>query len=439
MKDYLIKLIKRKQDERKALAEKIDKSESIEEVRSLSKSMETLKNEIDEAQDQLDKIEEERKASKKEKEERKVGEPTNEEVRGSQDWTKVDETNLRKVFTSKTIETEDRAKVELKEREERGKALKEGRAVTVSSSDILVPHHESNQLATVPFRQVSSFVDLTNTVNLNGGESYEEPFTISYGTAGTTEEGADYTEVEPTFGKVKINKVKITAYTEISEELEKLPNADYEAEVRKNIEISLKKKIAQQQIVGAGTTNTFVGIMSKVAENVCVLETDDLGLATIDDSTLDKIIFSYGGDEEVETQGVLVMNKADLLAFANVRDKNGNKVYNINLANQTINTVPYVINSNCKALSATPTEHTPFFSQFVIGFLITCFNECLCSLVLKAPWCGKLDLSSFFSIFGVIYSCDLINASSATCSTLPPAFSNSFNIPSNSLKSIWNL
>ena len=156
----------------------------------------------------------------------------------------------------------EQREAQAKEREERAKALKEGRAVTVASDNILLPKHQSNDLATVPFRQVSTFYDLTKVRNLQGGESYEAPFTKSYGTGDLTEEGSAYTEAEPEFETAKINKVKVTAYAEFSEELERLPNANYEAEIRKGVEIALKKKMAQQQIGGTGESNTFIGITS---------------------------------------------------------------------------------------------------------------------------------------------------------------------------------
>lgn len=363
MKEYLEKLIKSKNEKRSALEAKVNSTEDINEARALYTELGELRKEIDEAQKELDKINAEERKALEEANKQANQEVTSSEVRNSQDWTKVEERNLNSVYSQPEQSAEEVRKLN-QVKEERGKALKEGRSITVANSEILLPKHQDHNLATVPFRQVSSFVDLTNNKPLNGGESYEAPFTKSYGVAGTTEEGADYTETEPQFDKVQINKVKITAYTEISEELEKLPNADYTAEVLKNIEISLKKKIAQQQIIGAGTSGNFVGIMSKVEANKCVLADDDLEISVIDDTTLDKILFSYGGDEEVEALGVLVLNKADLLAFSNVRDINGNKVYKVDLANQTINTVPYVINSNCKALSAEATaegDYTMFY------------------------------------------------------------------------------
>lgn len=365
MKDFLKKLIQRKKDEQTKLNKRMDESEDIKEVRSIGETLKTIAQEIAEAEAQLQAIENEPKDEPQEEQKDDEAraddnldpneeEPTNENVERSKDYVKVGGTDIRHMATTNLrggnpMDKEQR-EAQNKEIEERAKLLKEGRAVTVASNNILLPKHQSNELATVPFRQVSTFYDLTKVRNLQGGESYEAPFTKSYGTGGLTEEGSAYTEAEPEFETAKINKVKVTAYAEFSEELERLPNANYEAEIRKGVEIALKKKMAQQQIGGTGESNTFIGITSSNADNKAVLASDDMELSKIDQDTLNKIIFAYGGDEEVEQKGVLVLNKADLLAFSLVKNDIGDHAYKIDLANQTINTVPYIINSNLTPL-----------------------------------------------------------------------------------------
>lgn len=365
MKDFLKKLIQRKKDEQAKLNKRMDESEDIKEVRSIGETLKTIAQEIAEAEAQLQAIENEPKDEPQEEQKDDEAraddnldpneeEPTNENVERSKDYVKVGGTDIRHMATTNLrggnqMDKEQR-EAQNKEIEERAKLLKEGRAVTVASGNVLLPKHQSNDLATVPFRQVSTFYDLTKVRNLQGGETYEAPFTKSYGTGGLTEEGSAYTEAEPEFETAKINKVKVTAYAEFSEELERLPNANYEAEIRKGVEIALKKKMAQQQIGGTGESNTFIGITSTNADNTAVLASDDMELSKIDQDTLNKIIFAYGGDEEVEQKGVLVLNKADLLAFSLVKNDIGDHAYKIDLANQTINTVPYIINSNLTPL-----------------------------------------------------------------------------------------
>jgi HK97 family phage major capsid protein len=249
----------------------------------------------------------------------------------------------------KPIQVDNRQMVDKEKLETRGQSLKESRVIQVSSSEILLPDHTSTNLAPVPFAQVSSLVDRVNVINLNGGETYKKSFVKSNGIAGTTAEGAAYSETEPAFGYLTISKVKITAYTEITEELEKLPSIPYQAEVLRNINISLKKKISEQILRGAGTTNTFTGIFSEAA--VALADKAALEVEAITDSTLDDIVFAYGGDEEVEGGAVLILNKNDLRAFAGLKTQEGRKVHSIDYVNKTIDGIPYIINSHCKAIS----------------------------------------------------------------------------------------
>lgn len=237
----------------------------------------------------------------------------------------------------------------LEDKEARGKALKEGRSVTIATDGILLPVHQDNTLAPVPFREVSTLVDRVKTVNLLGGETYKKSFVKSHGEGGLTAEGQPYTEAEPTFGYATITKVKVTAYAEITEELEKLPAAPYAEEVLKGVTIALKKKISQQILKGAGTTNTFKGIFSNNVE--CLSDTEDLEIETIDENTLDTIIYAYGGDEEVEGGACLILNKNDLRAFANLRTNEGRKVHIVDYKAGTIDGIPYVINSHCGSIA----------------------------------------------------------------------------------------
>lgn len=233
--------------------------------------------------------------------------------------------------------------------EKRGKDIKEGRTITVGSDEILLPQYTDPNLAPVPFAEVSTLVDKVKVVNLKGGETYTKSYVKSHGEAGLTEEGKPYSETEPTYGYCTITKVKVTAYTEITEELEKLPAIPYQAEVLKNINVSLRKKISQQILRGAGDSNTFTGIFSDKA--VALADTEPLYIDKITEDTLDDIIFAYGGDEEVEGGSVLILNKNDLRAFARLRTAEGRKVHSIDYKACTIDGIPYVINSHCKAIS----------------------------------------------------------------------------------------
>lgn len=278
----------------------------------------------------------------------------------------------KEVRTVKLETAEERA-AQLKKREERAKALREGRSVTVSSGSILLPEHQADDLATYPFQTVTSFMDMVNIVNLKGGETYKKAFVKDYGVGGTTAEGEDYADAEPTFGYATNSKVKVTAYAELSEEVLKLADLDYEAEVVKGVEVALKKKMAQQAIAGAGTTNTFKGIL---AAGVEALEADDVvNISAITDTTLDEILYSFGGDEEVMGTGVLILNKKDLKSFATLRNTDGTKTYEVDYKAQTIDGIPYVINSNLTALAETEAGNTCMLFGTPKGYDVTIFSD----------------------------------------------------------------
>lgn len=294
----------------------------LTEIRSMVEKEEDMKK-LEEMEKETDKLQEERNMIEK-----------------KMSLTKM--TEIPMISTKNNAEQSDLL-------EKRGKDLMENRTIKVSSDEVLLPEHVDSTLAPYPFKPVSELVDRVHTINLQGGETYTKSYVKSYGEAGTTEEGASYTETEPHYGYVTIPKVKVTAYTEITEELEKLPAINYQAEVIKNINISLRKKISQQIIKGDGTTNNFTGIFSDKAD--ALKDQADLEISAIDENTLDDIVFAYGGDEAIENGACLIINKNDLRAFAKLRTKEGRKVHNIDYVNQTIDGIPYVLNGNCSALS----------------------------------------------------------------------------------------
>ena len=121
---------------------------------------------------------------------------------------------------------------------------------------------------------------------------------------------------------------------------------------------AIKRYASRQILVGPGGTGKFRGIFfnpAKAADDIIDRNTDITTITTIADDTLDEIIYSFGGDEDVEDIAVLILNKKDLKKFAKLRDKQGRKVYTIvNHGNTgTIDEVPYIINSACGEVGGT--------------------------------------------------------------------------------------
>lgn len=260
-------------------------------------------------------------------------------------------------------------------REKAGKELKENpknlsvksplsvfgelRAVTVtppsgSPATIVVPSTYSQSI-NPDFPVVSSLVDAVAHLNLNGGESFQQAYITGVDAGNYTAEGANAAAAETHFAYAAINKTKITAYAELTEELQKLPSAPYADVVFQNVRTSIREVLAKEILVGAGGANQIIGIFSPLA--TAIDASTDLAISQITDTTLDEILFKYGGDEEVERPAVLILNKNDLLAFSKVRTSTKQKFYDIQLNGNggTISGVPFIINKACKSLTASDT------------------------------------------------------------------------------------
>lgn len=231
------------------------------------------------------------------------------------------------------------------ERAKRGKTLKDGKKAffkgkalagikntLTTATGVVMPKHTSPDISPT-FNNVSSLIDRVKTVPLVGGESYQRPFVKSYGDgAGSTAENADYNTSEPEFGYSDIVREKITAYAEEPEEMQKLTDADYDGVVEESVTRAIKRYASRQILVGPGGTGKFRGIFfnpAKAADDIIDRNTDITTITAIADDTLDEIIYSFGGDEDVEDIAVLILNKKDLKKFAKLRDKQGRKVYTI--------------------------------------------------------------------------------------------------------------
>jgi HK97 family phage major capsid protein len=353
-------MTKEQLEQRKAeLMAKIDEAKDDKELAELRNEIESLKN-VEVVEEKVEEKIDERSLLK--------DAVQNLETRSLQSATVIQKPN----------EIKEERKLEEKEKsilEQRGADLKAGkkitvnlekRAVTVASGDLLLQKKYKDTIDE-SFEGVSGLVDRVNSIQLNGGESYSVPFEVSYGEGGYTAEGADYSEAEPVVDYVETGRAKITAYTEITKEAIKLPNANYQALVIRRVIDAIRKKLGKQIIIGSGDENTIRGIYNASTKVLPTAEdkTADIQMVTIDADTLNTIVFAYGGDESVESEQVLILSKKDLEAFAKVKTEDGKFVYNVTRNGQTGTIsykdggleVPYVINSACNSLTniETPT------------------------------------------------------------------------------------
>jgi HK97 family phage major capsid protein len=350
MKDKLLKLLKAKEEARAALVATSEKSTDVAELRSINTQIQGLNAEIVDLRGMIDGI---------------PVAPTEEEARTAAINAAAELEKRGAGFTpgvgfkplagaNLSGETRSKEEIHLADCEKRGKDLLENRAVTVGSSSILLAKATATDINPT-FNKISGLIDRVDYLSLPGGESFTQPFEIDTPEGDYSAEGVAYTEADTVFGQAAINKTKVTSYSESTEEILKLPAAPYENVVMAGISKSVRRKITKQILVGTGAANNLSGIFSATA--AAIDAATDLGVSAISNTTLNDIIFSYGGDEEVEDQSVLVLSKVDLKAFSQLRNTTGSKFHTITTNGNTgdIDGIPYIINSACKAISAVGT------------------------------------------------------------------------------------
>lgn len=226
-------------------------------------------------------------------------------------------------------------------------------------SSIIVPTYSSANI-NPDFSVVSSLIDSVAHLSLNGGESFLQPYVTGIDLGGYTGEAENAAEAETAFSSAQINRCKITAYCELSEELSKLPAANYADVVFQNIKTSIQGFLTKEILFGEGVSNggfsnRLVGIFSEKA--TAIASDTDFSISQITDITLDEILIRYGGDESVEAiPCCLILHKLDLLAFAKVRTSTREKFYDIKFSTSntgTISGVPFILSSALKPLSMT--------------------------------------------------------------------------------------
>lgn len=250
------------------------------------------------------------------------------------------------------------AEEQTKKRAAMAESWKKLNRTVVLDSSVLVPVHKSNNLQGFPFNQVSHILDAVNYLSLPNGETYDEPYVTETGMAdytaqaGSNGSGGDYKDVGITWDQVQVKKTKLTAYSEVTKELEKTPAANYANAVEGNITVSLKKKLAKEIVDGDGAEGHFVGIMSNAVKANTVV---DFNLGVINENTLDELILNYGGEEDIESKMAILLNKLTLLAFSRVRGSDKRKVYTINYENGTIDGIKFFTSGYVKSFDSAVT------------------------------------------------------------------------------------
>ncbi len=209
------------------------------------------------------------------------------------------------------------------------------RSLTLTSGNLAQPTRVSgiNEGQNI----VSGIVDMVRVVDANGmGED-----AVAYEVSGwqTSEmkkdDGTAPGDHDPDFRVAKITPVLVTTLSYISRRIQRTTPLNYQSRVTEGALTALRKKTGALIVTGdpAATLPEITGIL-----NAAAIQSDtDITIDKIDEKTLRTIALNYGGANNVEGGGVLLLNKRDLIAFGDIRGTNEKKaVYEIEFsANST--------------------------------------------------------------------------------------------------------
>ena len=186
------------------------------------------------------------------------------------------------------------------------------RAAVLSSSTGVVGPTGVGGINDAAGNTISDFIDLIKITDCTGMASYKVSYMTGDPEASAGTEGTLPNESEPTFGSVELKPalVKLIAY--ISREIRKQSPLQYESKVTEAVTRALRRMLSKMA-VDAVLASNLNSTMKVVAASADKIFTPHL---------LSDIILAYGGDEGVDGAATLVLNKADLKAFAAVRGTN---------------------------------------------------------------------------------------------------------------------
>ena len=230
----------------------------------------------------------------------------------------------------------------------------EARSVLINGGKLATPTEVSG-INDVVGPHVSSIVDLVKVVDCGGMGSNKVAYVKTDAAAADAQtEGAAATTKEPVFDVVTITPTSVAVLAYISRQVQKQSPLLYEVKVREQALLALRKKAASL------ITDQLKASKLVTTQNA-TLDTGKKGV--INEKTLRNLVLAFGGDEGVEGGAVLFLNKADLVAFGDVRGTNEKKtVYEIEPDTANPNTgiikdgglsVRYCLNSNLTACAGT--------------------------------------------------------------------------------------
>lgn len=185
----------------------------------------------------------------------------------------------------------------------------ETRAMLVSSGKIATPTGVNDTINELN-KAGSAIIDLVDVQDCTGMGANTIAYEYTAPVGGVTVEGETYAEGDTVTDFVTTQPTKVTTISYISEETRKLTPLAYEALVRKNAMHALRKKVTEI-------------IIDKIVASELSVKKEDI--TAIDAKTLRTLALAYGGEDEVEGNAILALNKATLAALGDVRGTNEKK------------------------------------------------------------------------------------------------------------------
>ena len=163
----------------------------------------------------------------------------------------------------------------------------------------------------------STIIDMVFIDNCEGMGTDRVAYVSAGMTAAAQTEGSAASSSDPTYAYVDITPSSLAVYSQISKQAKKQTPLKYEDKTKSLALQSLRAKATAAVIVAGLQASTLVD------EVVAPLDANHKGKLAAD--TLRKLVLSYGGDEFSGGQGVLFLNKTDLIAFGDIRGTNEKK------------------------------------------------------------------------------------------------------------------
>lgn len=199
---------------------------------------------------------------------------------------------------------------------------------TLLSSPVASPSGAGSTIHDGFAGQVSSLLNQVNVQNLEGLGSWEEPYVVSDMAANggdpVANSGKLRTVTDPVFAKAGMTAYEASVTSYVDKKLAQLSPADYAAKIQQMALRALHRKAVALMINGdgaaSGQTKMFGILNAKNTKGQNIFA--ESGATAIDFDSLNKMVYGYGGDEMLGGNARLLLTKANLQAFGNLKGTN---------------------------------------------------------------------------------------------------------------------